>query len=168
VLLRSARAELEGLADDARRGAALLGTRARAATRTAQLRLQESTGAEIRASLEKLARAMGVPEVTSSETTELALSRLLTAAQAEHAVARKVSEDRDTASEIIVRLRLLAQQRTEREGDAAQRKARLSRLLEAQRTVKRERDMANALRTAASEARTAIVGRVFNERLNAI
>lgn len=168
ALLRSARAELEALAEDARRGATLLETQARAATRTAQLRLQESTGAEIRVSLEKLARTMGEPEVTSSETTDLALSRLLTAAQAAHVAARKVSEDRDTASEIIARLQLLAQQKTDRDRDTAQRKARLSRLLEAQRTVKRERDMVNALRTAASEARTAIVGRVFNERLNAI
>lgn len=168
ALLRSARAELEGLAEDARRGAMLLETQSLAASRTAQLRLRESTGAEIRTALEKLARTMGEPDVTSLETTDLALSRLLIAAQTAHSAARKVSEDGVTASEIIARLRLIAQEKIDRDRGAAQRKARLSRLLDAQRTVKRERDMANALRSAASEARTAIVGRVFNERLNAI
>lgn len=166
--LRTARAELEDLADAAREAAALRRAYAEAGSLTAKIRLRESTGAEIRSLLASLARTIGEHDIAPTETTDAALSRLLIAAQSAQTAAHAIVERMASATEIVARLRELAAAKRERDVESQRRRDRLAKLLEAQRSVRRERDIANAVRTAAAEARSAIVGRVFNKRLNAI
>lgn len=168
AVLRTARSELETLAASAGEATILRERHANAASRVAQFRLRDSTSAEIRATLSNLAVTMGAPEITPSEPTHAALSRLRDTAEAAQTAAMKRDEDVRSATEIVARLQALEASMLEREHETATRKERLARLTTAQRAVRRERDMANGIRGAASEARTAIVGRVFNERLNAI
>jgi len=166
--LRSARAELVGLAGIAGMGTQLRDRHAAAASRTGQARLRDSTGGEIRAALANLAVTIGAPEVTGAEPTQDVLSRLLTAVEGARDTARKKAEDRQSAAQIILDIQARQLEKTRRDAENVERRQRLERLTTAQRVVRTERDMANRLRVAASEARTAIVGRVFNERLNTI
>ena len=166
--LRSGRAELEGLAGIAGQGAQLRDRHAAAASRTGQARLRNSAGAEIRATLGILAKTIGAPAVSDSEPTQDALSRLLTAVEAARDTARKQAEDRKSAAQIILDIQALELEKARRVSENVDRVQQLEILTAAQRVVRAERDMANRLRTAASEARTVIVGKVFNDRLNAI
>lgn len=166
--LRSAKSELEELAGIAGQGTQLRDHHAAAARRTGQARLRDSTGGEIRATLMNLAVTIGAPEVTDAEPTQEVLSRLLTAVEAARDTARKQAEDRQSAAQIILDIQARQLEKARRDAENVERRQRLDRLTAAQRVVRTERDMANRLRVAASEARTAIVGKVFNERLNTI
>lgn len=166
--LRSAKAELEELAGLARQGAQLRDHHAATVSRTGQARLRVSTSGEIRAALANLAVTIGAPEVTDAEPTHDVLSRLLTAAEAVRDTAKKQAEDRRSAAQIILDIQARQLEKTRRDAENIERRQRLERLTAAQRVVRTERDMANRLRVAASEVRTSIVGRVFNDRLNTI
>lgn len=166
--LGSARAELEDLSGIAGQGTQLRDRHAAAASRTGQARLRDSLGGEIRATLANLAVTIGAPALTDAEPTQDVLSRLLTAVEAARDTAKKQAEDRQSAAQIILDIQALGLEKTRRDAENVERRQRLERLTAAQRVVRTERDMANRLRAAASEARTAIVGRVFNDRLNTI
>jgi exonuclease SbcC len=166
--LRSAKAELENLAGIAGKGTELRDRRAAAASRTGQARLRDSTGGEIRATLSNLAVTIGAAEITDAEPTQDALSRLLAAVEAARDIAKKQAEDRQSAAQIILDIQARLLERMRRDTENVERRQRLERLTASQRVVRTERDMANRLRAAASEARTEIVGRVFNNRLNTI
>ncbi len=166
--LRSAKAELEELAGIAGQATQLRDRHAAAASRTGRARLRDSISGEIRATLANLTVTIGVPEVSDAEPTQEVLSRLLTAVVAGRDTARKQAEDRQSAAQIILDIQARQLEKTRRETEKIERRQRLERLEAAQRVVRTERDMANRVRLAASEARTAIVGRVFNDRLNTI
>jgi exonuclease SbcC len=168
AILRTANSELEALADDAAKGAAIRERHAVAASRTAQLRLREATSAEIRSQLSVLASTIGEPPIADTETTQDVLSRLIDATEAAQTAAVSLQADRKTAGEILDRLQTLALAKSARKEESAVRTQTLARLNEAQRAVKRERNLASSLGRAATEARSVIIGRVFNERLNAI
>lgn len=166
--LRTAKGELEALATETAEGARIRSRHASAARAIAQLRLRDSTSAEIRGTLSKLAGTIGEPEITETETTQDVLTRLITATETMQAAAIAIQADRKTAAELLARLMALAVQKTGRAAQTAARKEKLAQLMAAQRVVKRERDLASSIGRAAAEARSAIVGRVFNKRLNAI
>lgn len=166
--LRTAKGELEALVTETAEGARIRSRHANAARAIAQLRLRDSTSAEIRGTLSTLAETIGEPEITETETTQDVLTRLITATEATQTAAIAIQADRKTAAELLARLKALAAQKTGRAAQTAARKEKLAQLIVAQRVVKRERDLASSVGRAATEARSAIVGRVFNERLNAI
>ncbi|MHA6317237.1 AAA family ATPase [Altererythrobacter sp. CAU 1778] len=166
--LRLARSELEELAGIAGQATQLRDRHAAAASRTGRARLRDSTSGEIRAALADLAVTIAAPEITDAEPTNDVLSRLLTAVEARRDNAKKQAEDRQSAARIILDIQARQLEKTRRDAENIERRQRLERLKAAQRVVRTERDMANRLRAAASEARTAIVGRVFNDRLNTI
>jgi DNA repair protein SbcC/Rad50 len=168
AILRTANSELETLADDAAKGAAIHERHAVASRRAAQLRLRDSTSVEIRSQLSVLANTIHEPPIADTETTQDVLSRLINATKAAQTAAVSLRANRKTADEILHRLQALALAKSARKDESLVRTQTLARLNEAQRVVKRERDLANSIGRAASEARSAIVGRVFNERLNAI
>jgi DNA repair protein SbcC/Rad50 len=166
--LRTAKGELEALVTETAEGARIRSRHANAARAIAQLRLRDSTSAEIRGTLSTLAETIGEAEITETETTQDVLTRLITATEAMLTAAIAIQTDRKTAADILARLKALDSQKTGRAAQTAARKERLAQLTVAQRVVKRERDLASSVGRAAMEARSAIVGRVFNERLNAI
>lgn len=166
--LRTAKAEFEALAGTAEGGAELRRRHAAAASDLGRARLRDSTATEIRASLANIALSLELPAVADSEPTDEAISRLIVAAEAARDRAKTHADYRRTAAEMIAQIRSKEADKVARGAEAQDRKLRLERLVAAQRTVRRERDAANRLRVAASEARTAIVGRVFNDRLNKI
>lgn len=166
--LRSAKSELEELAELAGRGAQLRDHHAAAVSRTGQARLRASSSGEIRAALARIAVTIGAPDVTDAEPTHDVLSRLLTAAEAARDTAKKQVEDRESAAQIILDIQARQLEKKRRDAENINRRQSLERLTAAQRVVRTERDIANRLRVAASEARTSIVGRVFNDRLNTI
>ncbi|KQZ72687.1 hypothetical protein ASE06_09365 [Sphingopyxis sp. Root214] len=166
--LRTARPELAELAGAAGQGKELRDIHAAAASRTGQARFRDSTGGEIRAALTNLAVTIGAIDVTDAEPTQDVLVRLLTAVEAARDTARKQAEDRQSAAQIILDIQSRQLEKTRRDAENVDRRQRLERLTAAQRVVRTEREMANRLRVAANEARTAIVGRVFNDRLNMI
>ncbi len=166
--LRSAKAELEDLAGIAGQGTQLRDLHAAAASRTGKARLRDSTGGEIRSTLANLAVTIGEATVTDVEPTQDLLSRLLIAVEAARDAAKKQAEDRQSAAQIILDIQARELEKARRDAENVERRQRLERLTAAQRVVRTERDLANRLRAAASEARTAIVGQVFNDRLNKI
>lgn len=166
--LRTTKAELEALAGTAEVGAELRRRHAAAASDTGRARLRDSTAGEIRANLANLAATLELPAVADTEPTQEVISRLLVAVEATRDSAKKRTNDCRTAAEIIAQIRSKEGAKFTRDAETQDRKGRLDRLVAAQRTVRRERDAANQLRAAANEARTAIVGRVFNDRLNKI
>jgi DNA repair protein SbcC/Rad50 len=166
--LRTAKGELEALATETAEGARIRSRHANAARFIAQLRLRDSTSAEIRSTLSTLAATIGEPEITETETTQDVLTRLITATKATQTAAIAIEVDRKAAADILARLKALTAQKTGRTAQTEARKVKLGQLIAAQRVVKRERDLASSVGRAATEARSAILGRVFNERLNAI
>ncbi len=166
--LRTAKGELEALAVDTAEGARIRSRHANAARSIAQLRLRDSTSVEIRSTLSVLAETISQPPIAETETTQDVLSRLITATEAAHKVAIATQADRKVAVDLLARLKALAAEKAEGAAQIAVRKEKLAQLSAAQRVVKRERDLASSVGRAATEARSAIVGRVFNEQLNAI
>ncbi|QKC83508.1 AAA family ATPase [Mesorhizobium sp. NZP2077] len=166
--LRTAKGELEALAVETVQGTGIRNRHATAASKVAQLRLRDATSAEIRSTLSTLAETIAEPPIGEAETTQDALSRLIFATETALKTAIALQADRKTAAETIARLLALASEKTERDAQTARRTQRLAQLTAAQRAVKRERDLASNLGRAATEARSTIIGRVFNERLNAI
>ncbi|UVK50964.1 AAA family ATPase [Mesorhizobium sp. AR02] len=166
--LRTAKGELEALAAETLEGTRIRNRHSTAASKVAQLRLRDSTSLEIRNSLSTLAETIAEPPIAEAETTQNALSRLISATETALKAAIAQHTDRKAAANTLARLLALAAEKAERDAQTAVRTQRLAQLTAAQRGVKRERDLANNLGRAASEARSAIVGRVFNERLNAI
>lgn len=166
--LRTAKGELDALASDTAEGARIRSRHANAARAGAQLRLRDSTSAEIRSTLATLAETIVEPGIAETETTQDVLTRLIAAIEAAQRAAISAQADRKAAADLLTRLKALAAENTERAAQTAVRKEKLAQLTAAQRTVKRERDLASSVGRAATEARSAIVGRVFNERLNAI
>ncbi|RWK29082.1 AAA family ATPase [Mesorhizobium sp.] len=166
--LRTAKGELEALAAETGQGTRIYSRHAAAATKVAQMRLRDSTSAEIRSKLSTLAETIAEPPIAETETTQDALSRLIFATETVFKAAIALQADRKAAAETLARLQALAAEKAERDAQAAARTERRAQLTAAHRMVKRERDLATTLGRAATEARSAIVGRVFNERLNAI
>lgn len=166
--LRTAKGELEALTADTTKGAQLRSRHADATRAIAQLRLRDSTSAEIRSALSTLAETIAEPPIAETETTQDVLHRLIAAAEAAQRAAIATEAGRKTATDILSRLQVLAADKAERAEQTVARKERLARLNAAQRVVKRERDLASSVGRAATDARSAIVGRVFNKRLNAI
>ena len=156
------------MAGTAEEGAELRRRHAAAASDTGRARIRNSTAGEIRASLDNLAATLELPAVADTEPTQEAISRLLVAVEATRDRAKTRTDDRRAAAEIIAEIRSKETAKLARDAETQERKRRLERLVAAQRTVRRERDAANQLRVAANEARTAIVGSVFNDRLNKI
>jgi len=168
AILRTAKGELDALASDTAEGARIRSRHANAARAIAQLRLRDSTSAEIRSTLTTLAETIGEPAIAGTETTQDVLTRLITVTEAAQKAAIETHTDRKIAADLVTRLKALAVEKAERAAQTEVRKEKLAQLTAAQRTVKRERDLASSVGRAATEARSAIVGRVFNERLNAI
>jgi exonuclease SbcC len=166
--LRTAKGELEALATATAEGALIRGRHASAARSIAQLRLRDSTSVEIRSTLSVLAETISEPPIAETETTQDVLSRLITATETALKTAVAIQVDRKVAVDLLVRLKALAAEKDERAKQTVLRKEKLAQLTAAQRVVKNERDLASNVGRAATEARSAIVGRVFNERLNAI
>lgn len=166
--LRTAKGELEALAADTAEGARIRSRHANAARSIAQLRLRDSTSVEIRSTLSVLAETISEPPIAETETTQDVLFRLITATEAAQKAAIATQADRKVAADLVARLKALAAEKAERAAQTAVRKEKLAQLSAAQRVVKRERDLASSVGRAATEARSAVVGRVFNERLNAI
>ena len=166
--LRTAKGELDALASDTTDGARIRSRHASAARAIAQLRLRDSANAEIRSTLATLARTIGEPAIAETETTQDVLTRVITVTEAARKAAIETQVHRKIGADLLTRLMALAVEKAERAAQAAVRKEKLARLTAAQRIVKRERDLASSVGRAATEARSAIVGRVFNERLNAI
>ena len=166
--LRTAKGELEALAVETVQGTGIRNRHATAASKAAQLRLRDSTSAEIRSTLSTLAETIAEPPSAETETTQDVLSRLILATETAQKAAIALWADRKAAAKTLARLKALAAEKTERDAQTAARTQRLGQLTAAQRVVKRERDLATNLGSAAAQARSAIVGRVFNERLNAI
>jgi exonuclease SbcC len=166
--LRTTKGVLEALAAETIQGTGIRNRHATAASNVAQLRLRDSTNAEIRRSISILAETIGEPPIGETETTQDALSRLILATESAKEAAIALQANRKTAAETLARLQALAAEKTERDAQTAARTERLGQLSAAQRVVRRERDLATNLGRAATLARSAIVGRVFNERLNAV
>ena len=166
--LRTAKGELEALATHTADGTRIRSRHANAARAVAQLRLRDSTSAEIRSTLSTLAETIGEPPIADTETTQDVLTRLITATETAQKAAIATQANRKAVTNLLVGLKALTAEKTERAPQTAARKEKLAQLTAAQRVVKRERDLASSVGHAATEARSAIVGRVFNERLNAI
>jgi DNA repair protein SbcC/Rad50 len=166
--LRTAKGELNALATDTAEGARIRSRHANAARAIGQLRLRDSTSVEIRSTLSTLAGAIGERPIVDTETTQDVLTRLITATETAQKAAIATQADRKTAADLMTRLKVLAAETAERAAQTAARREKVAQLAAAQRVVKRERDLASSIGRAATEARSVIVGRVFNERLNAI
>lgn len=168
AILRTAKSELEALADAAAAGTAISMRYSQASRIVALLRRRDGTSEEIRATLSILASTIEAPPVAPSETTQDVLTRLATAIEQAKATAEKQNGDRELAAETLATLRELLAAKAERAEEKARRTAAIANLTAAQRIVKSERDFAGVVRKAAEDARGAIVARVFNDRLNMI
>lgn len=166
--LRTAKGELEALATETAEGARIRIRHANASRAISQLRMREATSAEIRDRLSTLADTIGEQAIEETETTQDALDRLIKVTEAAQSAEIAIQADRKTATALGARLGILAAEKAKRAAETTARKEVLRKLTAAQRLVKRERDYASSVGRAATEARSAIVSRVFSKRLNAI
>ncbi len=143
-------------------------THSEASGRAAQLRLRDSSAREIRSQLASLFERVAVDPLSEGDTTEAGLKRLVAALESEQSKFAALRDSRQAAIELAEELITLTDEERASRADTSNRKARREAISAAQKEVKSIRDGANALHTAAEQARGAIVSRVFNERLNAI
>jgi exonuclease SbcC len=166
--LTEAKRRLTDVAVSVDAGAAAIRREAEAQRRFAEVRNRNRLATELRASLVELCRALEQQTIGTSETISAAIQRLDTYVAAQEAVANGRQKRRRDA---LNQYQLLREQEAEFE--------KLQKLLSSDEALKKRwddsfaiaknhRQTASTMARAAANARTAIVGRVFNSSLNKI
>jgi exonuclease SbcC len=166
--MRSARDALTDLTGETARGAAIQIRYREAVAAAGRYRVRETSIADIRERLNSLAAEAQLTPPAETETTLEAISRLRDLLTASESHLISLQSARSAAVEVIGELQSLGQASSKRAAESAAREKRIRQITAALRAVKQERDLANGIARAAADARTTIVGRVFNRRLNSI
>jgi exonuclease SbcC len=159
---------LTDLAELAQIGADVIRREARARQRLAELRSHDRLAIDVRNTISELCRKLSQPTLEPFEPVADALKRLETHVRMRET---ELSGHQRLRREALVQLRLLVQQQAkihDLEQTIAQDTAAKERLETALAEAERRRQKARSLSRVAADARTAIVGRVFNTSLNAI
>lgn len=167
-VLTEAKRRLTDVAPSIDAGAAVIRREAEAQRRLSEIRNRDRLATELRVSLAELCLALEQPALSTSETISAAIQRLDTYVSTQEAVANDRQKRRRDALGQYAFLR-------EQEAEIEKLKEKLSsdealkkRLDDALALAERHRHSARTLARAAANARTAIVGRVFNSSLNKI
>jgi len=167
-VLTEAKRRLTAVAASIDAGAAAIRREAETQRRLSEIRNRDRLATELRVSLAELCRALEQPVLGSSESISAAIQRLDTYVSTQEAVANDRQKRRRDALGQYTFLR-------EQEAEIEKLKEKLStdetlkkRLDDALALAERHRQSAKTLARAAANARTAIVGRVFNSSLNKI
>lgn len=168
AFLRSTRDTLTALESETVRGDAIRRRYRDALATAGSYRVRETSIVDIRERLGSLAEEAKLPPPSDTETTPDAITRLTELLTTSKFALVSQQAARNAAAEIINHLQLLRQTRSERAATSTARESQIRQITEALRVVKQERELANGIARAAVNARTAIVGRVFNRRLNSI
>lgn len=166
--LTEAKRRLTDVAASIDAGAAVIRHEAEAQRSLSEIRNRDRLATELRASLGELCRVLEQPPLGTSETISAAIQRLDVYVAAQEAAANDRQKRRRAA---VGQLQLLREQEAEIE--------KLQKLLSSDEALKsqwddafafaeRHRQTARTLARAAANARTEIVGRVFNSSLNKI
>lgn len=166
--LTEVKQNLTGMADAASTGAAAIRRDATARQRLAELRNRDTLLADLRVVLNGLCNTLTQPPLDIAEAITDGLLRLESyVQQQDSALSARQRVRRDALSQYD----LLSQKRIEL-ADLAERisadTGELTRLEAAFAAAERRRSTGRGLSRAAADARTAIVGRVFNDALNKI
>ena len=166
--LTEAKRRLTDVAASVDTGADAMRREAEAQRRLAEIRNRQHLAVELRASLADLCRTLEQPALDTSETISAAIQRLDTFVAAQEAVANdRLRRRRDASGQY----KLLREQEAEIErlqGNLSSDDALEKRWESALAIAEQHRQTAKTMARAVANARTMIVGRVFNSSLNKI
>jgi exonuclease SbcC len=166
--LSEAQRRLADVVESVDAGADAIRLDAEAQQRLAELRNNDRLTTELRTSLAELCRLLDQPEISTSETISAAIQRLDAHVTAREAAANDRQTRRRGALAEYRRLQQfeaeIAQLQQSQSSDEALKRRKQS----AFDAAERHRQTARTVVRAASTARTAIVGRVFNSSLNKV
>lgn len=166
--LTEAKRRLADVAESVETGAVVIRREAQAQRRLAEIRNRDRLTTELRASVDELSRVLEQPALDITETISDAIHRLDAYVGAQEAAANDRQERRrDTFDQY----QILCEQEAEIEKlqrSLSSDEALKKRMEPAFAIAEHRRQTAKAIARAAENARTAIVGRVFNNSLNKI
>jgi DNA repair protein SbcC/Rad50 len=168
AMLTEAKQNLTGMADVVSTGAAAIRRGASARQHLAELRNRDTLSADLRVAVNDFCARLGQPPLDPAESISEALSRLDTNVIARDAALSARQRTRCEALETYDRLSQLRQQIGAMEQSILSGEQDQTRLDAAFGIAERRRSAARELSRVAADARTAIVGRVFNDALNKI
>jgi exonuclease SbcC len=168
AMLTEAKQSLAGMAEAASTGAAVIRREATARQHLAELRNRDALSADLRTAVNELCATLGQPPLDTAESITDAIKRLEAYVTAQDAA---LSARQRARREALSQYNLLSERRREigdLEKSILTETREQTRLDTAFAVAERRRSAARGLSRSAADARTAIVGRVFNDALNKI